>query len=122
MSDELEHIWSRVQAQLMDVVDEPTYRLWLSDLRPAEVVGERLVIEAPPQTCRWIRGRFGRVIEDAVELVLGPHATVELRPAGAAAPAPRGGPPALRGGGPAGRAARRGRGRWATPSSRSTSS
>jgi chromosomal replication initiator protein len=84
VSPELEHIWSRVQAQLTTVVDEPTYRLWLSELRPAELVGERLVIEAPPQTCRWIRGRFGRVIEDAVELLLGPHATVELRPAGAA--------------------------------------
>ncbi len=83
MSLELEHIWSRVQAQLATVVDEPTYRLWLSDLRPAELVGERLAIEAPPQTCRWISGRFGRVIEEAVELVLGPHAAVELRPAGA---------------------------------------
>ncbi len=89
MSLELEHIWSRVQAQLATAVDEPTYRLWLSELRPVEIVGERLAVEAPPQTCRWIRGRFGRVIEDAVELVLGPHATVELRPAGAA-PAPSG--------------------------------
>jgi chromosomal replication initiator protein len=79
-----------VQAQLTTVVDEPTYRLWLSDLRPAELAGERLVIEAPPQTCRWIRGRFGRVIEDAVELLLGPHATIELRPAGATPPAQSG--------------------------------
>jgi chromosomal replication initiator protein len=76
-----------VQAHLATVVDEPTYRLWLSALEPVEIVGERLVIEAPPQTCRWIRGRFGRVIEEAVELVLGPHAAVELRPAGAPRPA-----------------------------------
>jgi chromosomal replication initiator protein len=78
-----------VQAQLATVVDEPTYRLWLSDLHPIELVGERLAIEAPPQTCRWIRGRFGHVIEDAVELVLGPHAAVELRPAGAPSATPR---------------------------------
>jgi chromosomal replication initiator protein len=82
VSHELEHIWSRVQAQLADVVDDPTYRIWLSDLRPADLAGERLTIEAPPQTCRWIEARFGRVIESAVELVLGPHASVELRPAG----------------------------------------
>ena len=82
MSAELEHIWSRVQAQLAEVVDEGTYRIWLSDLRPAELVGEHLAIEAPPQTCRWIQGRFGPVIEGAVELVLGPLATVELRPGG----------------------------------------
>jgi chromosomal replication initiator protein len=78
VSDELEHIWSRVQAQLALVVDEPTYRIWLTNLTPRELVGERLVIEAPPQTCRWIQGRFGRVIEASVELVLGPHASVEL--------------------------------------------
>jgi chromosomal replication initiator protein len=78
VSDELEHIWSRVQAQLALVVDEPTYRIWLTSLTPRELVGERLVIEAPPQTCRWIQGRFGRVIEASVELVLGPHASVEL--------------------------------------------
>jgi chromosomal replication initiator protein len=84
VSLELEHIWSRVQAQLAVVVDEPTYRIWLSNLRPVELLGERLVIEAPPQTCRWIQGRFGRVLEASTELVLGPLATVELRPAGAA--------------------------------------
>jgi chromosomal replication initiator protein len=78
VSDELEHIWSRVQAQLALVVDEPTYRIWLTNLEPRELVGERLVIEAPAQTCRWIQGRFGRVIEASVELVLGPHASVEL--------------------------------------------
>jgi chromosomal replication initiator protein len=81
VSDELEHIWSRVQAQLALVVDEATYRIWLTNLEPRELVGERLVIEAPPQTCRWIQGRFGRVIEASVELVLGPHASVELRAA-----------------------------------------
>jgi chromosomal replication initiator protein len=81
VSDELEHIWSRVQAQLALVVDEPTYRIWLTNLTPLELLGERLVIEAPTETCRWIQGRFGRVIEASVELVLGPHASVELRPA-----------------------------------------
>jgi chromosomal replication initiator protein len=82
VSLELEHIWSRVQAQLAVAVDEPTYRIWLSNLRAVELLGERLVVEAPPQTCRWVQGRFGRVLEASVELVLGPLASVELRPAG----------------------------------------
>ena len=34
MSDELEHIWSRVQAELARAIDEPTYRIWLAALRP----------------------------------------------------------------------------------------
>ncbi len=86
MSPELEQTWSRVQAQLALVVDEATYRIWLADLRPVELLGERLVVEAPPQSRRWIQSRFGRVIEASVELVLGPHATVELRGAGASEP------------------------------------
>jgi chromosomal replication initiator protein len=86
VSHELEHIWSRVQAQLALAVDEATYRMWLAELQPVELIGERLVIEAPPQTCRWIQGRFGRVIEASVELVLGPLATTALQPAGEAGP------------------------------------
>jgi chromosomal replication initiator protein len=82
VSRELEHIWSRVQAQLALVVDEPTYRIWLATLEPVEMLGERLVLQAPSQSCRWIQGRFGRVIEASVERVLGPHASVELRAEG----------------------------------------
>jgi chromosomal replication initiator protein len=82
VSRELEHIWSRVQAQLALVVDEPTYRIWLTTLEPVEIVGERLVLQTPAETCGWIKGRFSRVIEASVELVLGPLASVEIRPAG----------------------------------------
>jgi len=79
VSLELEHIWTRVQAQLALVVDEPTYRMWLESLRPVELAGGHLVLEAPPSACRWIRGRFGRVIQASTQLVMGPEATVELR-------------------------------------------
>jgi chromosomal replication initiator protein len=79
VSDELEHIWSRVQQQLALLVDEQTYRVWLTTLEPVAIVGERLVLAAPAQTHRWIQGRFGRVIEASVELVLGPLASVELQ-------------------------------------------
>jgi chromosomal replication initiator protein len=78
VSVELEHIWSRVQAQLALVVDESTYRAWLGPLRAVDLSEDRLLVEAPPHACRWINDRFGRVIQASVELVLGPHATVEL--------------------------------------------
>jgi chromosomal replication initiator protein len=110
MSRELEHIWSRVQAQLALVVDEPTYRVWLATLEPVEVLGERLVLQAPAQTCRWIQGRFGRIIEASVELVLGPHATVEVRAGGVPADAERDTHRAH-----AGRSAQRGRGQAGQP-------
>ncbi len=78
MSHELEHIWSRVQAQLVLVVDESTYRIWLEPLRALELEQEHLLVEAPLHACRWIRERFGRAIQASVELVLGPNASVEI--------------------------------------------
>jgi chromosomal replication initiator protein len=78
VSHELEHIWSRVQAQLALVVDESTYRLWLEPLLVLELEHEHLVVEAPLHACGWIRERFGRAIQASVELVLGPHASVEI--------------------------------------------
>ena len=78
MSAELEHIWSRVQAELARAVDEPTYRIWLGPLRARSLSGERLLIEAPPHACGWIRDRFGSILEASVALVLGPGAAIDL--------------------------------------------
>jgi chromosomal replication initiator protein len=78
VSAELEHIWSRVQAELAIAVGESTYSIWLAPLRPVELSGEQLLVEAPEQTCGWIHDRFGRVIQASVELILGPHAAVEF--------------------------------------------
>jgi len=75
---ELEHIWSRVQSQLALLVDEPTYRIWLEPLRVVDLTDEHLLVEAPEHACRWIRERFGRVIQASVQLVLGPTASTEI--------------------------------------------
>ncbi len=78
MSVELEHIWSRVQAQLALTVDEPTYRIWLEPLLALELRDGRLVIEAPRHAHRWIQDRFGRHIQASVAALLGPSVVVEL--------------------------------------------
>ncbi len=80
MSDELEHIWSRVQAELALAVDESTYRIWLKALRVRELSGdgERLLVEAPPQACGWIRARFGRALQSCAAAVIGPNVVLEL--------------------------------------------
>ena len=78
MSDELEHIWSRVQAELARAVGEPTYRIWLEDLRIHDLAGGRLRVEAPPRAIGWIRDRFGRVIQSCLTTVIGPGVTFEL--------------------------------------------
>ena len=78
VSDELEHIWSRVQAELTLAVDESTYRIWLESLRVRDLCSQRLVVEAPPQACGWIRDRFGRVLQACTAAVLGPEVVFEL--------------------------------------------
>jgi chromosomal replication initiator protein len=78
LNDELEHIWSRVQAELALSVDEPTYRIWLQPLRARAFAGGRLLVEAPPQACGWIHDRFGRLLQTSVATVLGPDALVDL--------------------------------------------
>ncbi|HWX52400.1 MAG TPA: chromosomal replication initiator protein DnaA, partial [Solirubrobacteraceae bacterium] len=60
-------------------------RIWLAPLRPVELAGERLLVEAPPHTCRWIQDRFGRVLQASVERVVGARAWLDLI---AAPPAP----------------------------------
>jgi chromosomal replication initiator protein len=78
VSQELDHIWSRVQAQLADVLDESTHRLWLAPLRAVRLDEDRLVVQAPEQAHQWIRERFGALIQAHVELVLGRGVNVEL--------------------------------------------
>jgi chromosomal replication initiator protein len=78
VSDELEHIWSRVQVELAQAVDEPTYRIWLQSLRVRELSGQRLLVEAPPQACGWIRDRFGRTLQSCAAAVIGPDVVLEL--------------------------------------------
>jgi chromosomal replication initiator protein len=90
-----------VQGELALTVDESTYRIWLAPLRPVELCGELLVVEAPPQTCDWIHDRFGRLLEASIELILGPHAAVQIvagttakrSTSGASAPHPATAPP-----------------------------
>jgi chromosomal replication initiator protein len=80
VSAELEHIWSRVQAELAQAVEESTYRIWLQPLRPRELSGGRLEIEAPADACGWICERFGRLMQASATLVLGTETSIEFIP------------------------------------------
>jgi chromosomal replication initiator protein len=78
VSTDLEQIWSRVQSRLEAAVDDSTYRVWLAPLRPREVAGGTLTVEAPARTCAWVRERFGRLLQTCAATVLGPEITVEV--------------------------------------------
>ncbi len=80
MSVELEHIWSRIQAELAANVDEPVYRIWLEPLRARELSHGRLVVEAPAQARGWVAERFGRTLRTCASGALGEEVAVELVP------------------------------------------
>jgi chromosomal replication initiator protein len=67
-----------VQEELARAVGEPTYRIWLEDLRAFELSGEHLCVQAPPQARGWVEARFGRVIQSCVATVLGTGITLEF--------------------------------------------
>jgi chromosomal replication initiator protein len=74
----LEQMWARVQSELAHAVDETTYRVWLEPLQARELSDGRLLVEAPPQACGWIRGRFGRILQRSVSRVMGAETIVDL--------------------------------------------
>ena len=78
MSEELEHIWARVRAELALAVDESTYRIWLEPLQPRELCENRLLVEAPGSARVWVGDRFGRLLDACAADVLGDGASVEL--------------------------------------------
>ena len=78
MSQDLEEIWSRVQAQLALAVDEPTYKIWLEPLRALELREHSVLVAVPAHARRWIQERYGRAIQASVELVLGAGCRLEL--------------------------------------------
>lgn len=78
MSEELEHIWARVRAELALAVDESTYRIWLEPLQPRELRENRLLVEAPGSARVWVHDRFGRLLDACAADVLGDGASVEL--------------------------------------------
>jgi chromosomal replication initiator protein len=78
VSQELEHIWSRVRAELALAVDESAYRIWLAPLHARELCENRLLVEAPGSARVWIHDRFGRLLDACAADVIGAGATVEL--------------------------------------------
>jgi chromosomal replication initiator protein len=78
VSEELEHIWARVRAELALAVDESTYRIWLEPLQPRELQENRLLVEAPGSARVWVHDRFGRLLDACAADVLGDGASVQL--------------------------------------------
>jgi chromosomal replication initiator protein len=75
---ELDQIWALIQTRLAHAVDDTTYRIWLEPLRARELREHRLLVESPPHSSRWIAERFGNILHESAEHVLGAGTRVEL--------------------------------------------
>ena len=87
VSAELDQIWTRVQSELARTVDDPTYRIWLEPLTLHELTPEHATIGASPQSCAWIRERFGRLLQTCLAAILGEGVSVTVVEAQGEAPA-----------------------------------
>src|SRR4051794_5850968 len=65
------------------------FEIWLAPLRLAEIDGDQIVVEAPPELHAWIAERFSRVLQAGAAAVLGPGTVVQIRAGGTGAPADR---------------------------------
>ena len=89
----LEHSWKRITAELRGAVSDHNWHAWLEPLRPREMVGDVVVVEAPDRVRAWVSDRFGRLLQACSAAVLGPDVRVELVAPGSSSPA---GTPAAR--------------------------
>jgi chromosomal replication initiator protein len=80
LHDALDRTWSEIDAKLAAAVDETTYTIWLAPLVLTHLDGASATIEAPAQSCAWLRERFGRLLQTAAAAVVGPEVTVDLVP------------------------------------------
>ena len=78
MNGKLEHVSTRLHAELQAAVDETTYRLWLEPLRVQGCSAETLSVAAPAPIEAWVRQRFGELLTQCARRVLGPDAEVAI--------------------------------------------
>jgi chromosomal replication initiator protein len=76
--EELVHIWADVEAELRRTVSADTFDIWLAPLRPSELDGARLVVQAPVEICSWVAGRYDAALQRAARTVLGEDARLEV--------------------------------------------
>ncbi len=74
---ELQAAWVPIMAQIALVVDEPTRKQWLDGLH-LHAAGDELVIGYGHGATRWVSERFGRVITEAAQLVVGAGVSVRI--------------------------------------------
>ncbi len=84
--------WRVLRAELRRRIGPVTFDIWLAGLELADWNGRAMTLAAPPDTERWVARRYGRLLGQAAEDVLGPGTRLRFA-GGERAVEPSAGPP-----------------------------
>jgi chromosomal replication initiator protein len=89
--------WSRILKRARGRLPEPTYRIWLAETEPLALSQDLLAVGAGSEfAAEWIEDKYGRMLGDVAEEVLGRRLTISFQhhaEAGERSPLPTPPPP-----------------------------
>jgi chromosomal replication initiator protein len=72
--------WSRILQAARAKLPEPTYRIWLAETEPLALSQDLLAIGAGSEfAAEWIEDKYGRMLADVAEVVLGRRLTISFQ-------------------------------------------
>src|ERR1700678_3590798 len=75
-----EKIWSTAQEHLRVKLSRDTFNMWFAPLRPCDVDGQHLTIEAPNEFCEvWLKDNYLSLLQDAVAVAAGCRLQVKFK-------------------------------------------
>lgn len=76
---DIEEIWQKSLKKIEQVVSKPSFEGWIKSLKPLELKGDNLLLEAPNKfTAEHVKRRFVRIIENVLHELLGKSIEVEI--------------------------------------------
>src|SRR5580698_10580156 len=75
-----EKIWTTAQEHLRVKLSRDTFNMWFAPLRPCEVEGQQLTMEAPNEFCEvWLKDNYLSLLQDAVAVAAGCRLQVKFK-------------------------------------------
>ncbi|MEJ2502630.1 MAG: chromosomal replication initiator protein DnaA [Gemmatimonadota bacterium] len=72
--------WARILERARTRLPEPTYRIWLAETRPLALSQDLLAVGAGSEfAAEWIEDKYGRMLSDVAEEVLGRRLTISFQ-------------------------------------------
>ena len=72
--------WSRILETARNMLPEPTYRIWLAETEPLALSQDLLAVGAGSEfAAEWIEDKYGRMLADVAENVLGRRLTISFQ-------------------------------------------